>query len=274
MSIGKLLRSIVLFVVALVLLLFITLTWFAGKDRANSYPVDNAGLDIPEFDQQTIDFVPSYDGTKTIPFAAGAVVDIDNDGIEEVFFGGGMNQQDALFAFRDGTFVDITADTGWQKETPDKTFSAISLDLDTDGDTDMLVTRQSGVFLYTNDKGKFTGKKLNLDIDAETVPLSVTTADLNRDGLYDLYVSGYIAREFVEGETIFNQEYGGVSGLFINTGDDQFDNITEEAGMLYQHNTFQAVFIDVDDDNLEDLVVAHDTGQVRTGHRSEKRWAT
>jgi len=264
MSIGKLLRSIVLFVLLLVLLLFVALTWFAGKDRSNGYPVDNAGLAIPGFDHQTINFVPSYDGTKTIPFAAGAIIDIDNDGIEEVFIGGGMNQQDAIFSFQDGKFVDITANTGWQKDTPDKTFSAISLDLDTDGDTDMLVTRQSGVFLYTNNQGQFVGKKLDLDIDAETVPLSVTTADLNRDGLYDLYVSGYIAREFVQGETIFNMEYGGVSGLFLNKGNDQFDNITEAAGMLYQHNTFQAVFIDVDDDNLEDLVVAHDTGQVRT----------
>ena len=34
--------------------------------------------------------------------------------------------------------------------------------------------------------------------------------------------------------------------------------------MAYHHNTFMGIFIDVDDDLLEDLVVAHDTGQVRT----------
>jgi len=199
-----------------------------------------------------------------MPFAAGAIIDINNDGIEEVFFGGGINQQDAIFAFSDGQFEDITAQTGITKETPDKTFSAVSLDLDLDGDSDMLVTRQSGVFFLRNHSGQFESKKLDLDLDDETVPLSVAVADINRDGLYDLYVSGYIAREFVQGETIFNQEYGGVSALFVNIGDDSFENITEEAGMLYQHNTFQAVFIDVDDDKLEDIVVAHDTGQVRT----------
>jgi len=264
MSVGKLLRSIVLFIVFLVIVLVATLTWFAGRDRANPYPVLNSGLSIPKFDHQIIDYIPSYDGTRTLPFTAGAVVDIDNDGVEELFLGGGIDQQDAIYAFENDAFVDITARTGWVKDTPDKTFGAISLDLDLDGDNDMLITRQSGVFLYRNEEGQFSSQKLDLALDSETVPLSVAVADINRDGLYDLYVSGYIAREHVEGETIFNQVYGGVSGLFINTGADTFENITEAAGMLYQHNTFQAVFIDVDDDALEDIVVAHDTGQVRT----------
>lgn len=264
MSIGKLLRSIALFVVLLLIAVFAALTWMASKDRSNPYPSIESSILIPAFDQQVIDYVPSYDGLKTIPFAAGAIVDVDGDGVEEVFFGGGIGQQDALFAFRNGRFENITDSVGWVKDAPGKTFSAVSLDLDIDGDNDLLVTRQSGVFLYINTDGKFSSKKLDLDLDAETVPLSVAVGDINRDGLYDLYVSGYIAREFVQGETIFNREYGGVSALYLNSGDDQFVNITEEAGMLYQHNTFQAVFIDVDDDNLEDIVVAHDTGQVRT----------
>lgn len=264
MSIGKLLRSLLLFIIFLIVALFAVITWFAHNDRSDAYPELKEGISIPTFDTQSINFIPSYDGTKTLPFTAGAVIDINNDGIEEVFLGGGIDQQDAIYSFQDGEFVDITAETGWQKDTPDKTFSAMSLDLDMDGDTDMLVTRQSGVFLYRNDGGTFAGQKLDLALDAETVPLSVAAADINKDGLYDLYVSGYIARKYVQGETIFNMTYGGVSGLFLNTGSDTFENITEEAGMLYQHNTFQSVFIDVDDDGLEDIVVAHDTGQVRT----------
>lgn len=264
MSIAKLLKSICLFVIFLLTGLFIGLTWLTRSDRASEYPKQVDNLIIPEFSHQAINFVPTYDETKTLPFTAGAVVDIDNDGVEELFIGGGINQQDAFFRYKDGSFQDITAETGWVKETPDKTFSAISLDLDVDGDNDMLVTRQSGVFLYTNTDGTFAAKKLDLELDQKTVPLSVAVADINRDGLYDMYVSGYIAREHVEGETIFNKEYGGVSGLFINTGEDTFDNITEQAGMLYQHNTFQGVFIDVDGDRLEDLVVAYDTGTVRT----------
>ncbi len=264
MSIGKLLKSIVFFVVALLMVVLGGLTWLSLGDRANVYPVQAENLTIPTFSRQVINFIPTYDETKTLPFTAGAIIDVDNDGVEEIFIGGGIDQQDAFFRFKDGVFEDITADTGWIKDTPDKTFSAISLDLDTDGDNDMLITRQSGVFLYTNVDGTFSAKKLDLDLDEKTVPLSAAVADLNRDGLYDMYVSGYIARKHVEGETIFNQEYGGFSALFVNTGGDTFENITEQAGMLYQHNTFQGVFIDVDGDQLEDLVVAHDTGTIRT----------
>jgi len=264
MSIRLLLRSIVGFIILLVAGLFLGLTWLSGQDRANSYASNLKGMVIPEFDEQVINFVPSYDKLLTLPFTAGAVVDIDNDGVEELFFGGGINQQDAFYRYSNGSFTAITDQTGWVKDTPDKTFSAVSLDLDGDSDNDMLITRQSGVFVYHNDGGRFSAKKLQLDLDKETVPLSVAVGDINRDGLYDLYVSGYIARKHVQGETIFNLTYGGVSALYVNTGDDTFKNITEEAGMLYQHNTFQAVFIDVDNDKLEDLVVAHDTGQVRT----------
>lgn len=264
MSIKRLLRSIVGFAVLLVIGLIAGLTWLSIKDRSNSYAVNLEGIVVPEFTEQVIDFKPSYNKELTLPFAAGAVIDIDNDGIEELFFGGGIDQQDAIFQFTNGQFIDITAKTNWTKETPDKTFSAVSLDLDRDGDNDLLVTRQSGVFVYHNDNGQFTRQKLSLNLDKQTVPLSVAVSDINRDGLYDMYVSGYIARKHVEGETIFNEVYGGVSALFLNKGDDTFENVTEAAGLLYQHNTFQAVFIDVDNDNLEDLVVAHATGQVRT----------
>ncbi len=264
MSTANLLKSIVGFIVFLLIAVIGVAYGYAAYDRANPYPVTLDGLHIPKYQQQSIAFEPAFDVTRSLPFAAGAIVDIDNDGVEEVFFGGGSDQQDAFYKFEGGKFVDITDATGWTKTTPDKTFSAVSLDFDRDGDNDMLVTRDSGVYLYNNDKTKFSGTKLNLAIDAQTVPLSVAVGDINGDGLYDLYVCGYIAREFVEGTTVFNKDYGGVSGLFLNKGDEGFENITQAAGMQYKHNTFQAMFIDIDQDKLADLVVAHDTGQIRT----------
>lgn len=264
MSIGNLLRSILLFVVFLIVATFCGLTWFSWNDRQVDYDISSDGLVIPRFTQQTLPFEPGYDETKTLPFAASAVVDIDGDGIEELFFGGGREQNDTFYRFVDGKFIDISNDVGWEKPAADKTFSALSLDLDVDGDNDLLITRQSGVWLYENTNSQFNGSKLNLDLDAETVPLAVGLADLNRDGHFDLFVAGYIAREFVQGETIFNLEYGGVSELYINKGDNTFQKATNNSGMAYKHNTFLGMFIDVDNDLNEDLMVAHDTGQVRT----------
>jgi len=264
MSISKLIKSIVYFFGIVVILLVGGLFWLTANDRAIDYDVDVAGLTTPTFTEQTIDFVPTYDASKTIPFTASAVIDIDGDGVEEVFLGGGINQADVFYQFSDGKFIDITDQTGWTKQTPDKTFGSVTLDLDSDGDTDMLIARQSGVWQYNNVDGKFSGFKLDLDFDPKSVPLSVAVSDLNRDGLFDMFVAGYIARKHVEGETIFNEVYGGVSSLYLNKGNNQFENITKESGLHYQHNTFQGIFIDVDGDNLEDLVVAHDTGTVKT----------
>ena len=264
MSVSKLIKSILCYLGVIILVLVAGLFWLTANDRAIDYDVSIQGLDIPTFEEQTIDFVPTYDKAKTIPFTASAVIDIDGDGVEEVFLGGGIHQQDAFYKFQGGTFVDITGQTGWTKNTPDKTFGSVALDLDHDGDTDMLIARQSGVWRYDNTGGKFTGVKLALKLDAKTVPLSVAVSDLNRDGKFDMFVAGYIARKHVEGETIFNQVYGGVSALYLNKGNNQFENISKTSGVDYQHNTFQAVFIDIDGDSLEDLVVAHDTGTVKT----------
>ncbi len=264
MSVSKLIKSILCYLAIILVALVAGLFWLTAHDRAIDYKVDVTGSDIPTFDEQTINFVPSYDASKTIPFTASAIIDIDGDGVEEVFLGGGINQADAFYRFSNGKFVDITAQTAWSKQTPDKTFGSVALDLDSDGDTDLLIARQSGVWRYDNNNGKFSGVKLPLDFDEKSVPLSVAVSDLNRDGLFDMYVAGYIAREHVQGETIFNQVYGGVSALYINQGNNNFKNITKESGLYFQHNTFQGIFIDVDGDNLEDLVVAHDTGTVKT----------
>ena len=264
MSVSKLIKSILCYLAIIVLVLVVGLFWLSANDRAIDYEVSADYVSVPRFEGQTIDFVPSYDKTKTVPFTASAVIDINGDGIEEVFLGGGINQPDAFYRFEDGSFRDITAQTGWSKVMPDKTFGSVALDLDNDGDTDLLIARQSGVWRYDNSDGKFSGVRLNLDLDEKSVPLSIAVSDLNRDGLFDMYVAAYIARKHVEGETIFNKVYGGVSALYLNKGDNRFENITRQSGLYYQHNTFQGIFIDVDGDSLEDLVVAHDTGTVKT----------
>jgi len=71
--------------------------------------------------------------------------------------------------------------------------------------------------------------------------------------------------DLVEGQNIFNKEgYGGASRLFMNRGDDTFEDVTDSVGLTYKHNAFMGIFVDVDRDGDEDLVVVHDTGQVRT----------
>jgi hypothetical protein len=127
------------------------------------------------------------------------------------------------------------------------------------------VARDSGVTLYINDGGTFTGRLLDIPLDEKSTPVSFALADLNRDGMVDMYVATYLPKSKMEGLNIFNKEnYGSNSLLLLNNGDNTFTDITDKSGLRYTHNTFQGVFVDIDGDLKQDLVVAHDTGQVKT----------
>lgn len=190
---------------------------------------------------------------------------IDNDGVEELFIGGGPDQQDVFYQYKDGSFQQIQP-AGYNKQVvAEASFGAVVVDTDRNGYSDLIISRTNGVWLYLNQGGQFTGQKLALPIPEDTTPLQVAISDLNRDGHFDMYIAGYIKKELVEGQNIFNKEgYDGSSIIVLNNGNNTFRDITDAAGMTYKHNTFMGVFIDIDNDQLEDLVVAHDTGQVRT----------
>lgn len=198
---------------------------------------------------------------NSLPFAGAAAFDLTGNGIDELFLGGGRLQDDQFFQFKDGKFVQMDIKLG--KEIQDATHGAAHLDIDSDGDVDLFTARESGVWLHTNDgKNHFRHEKLYPVMAENTVPLSIALGDVNKDGWVDMYISGYIKNELVEGTTIFVKPYGGYSQLLLNNGDNTWKDVTEEAGLLRQHNTFTAVFVDLDNDHDSDLVIAQDTGVI------------
>ena len=258
-------RRILWFIpIFLVILLLIVIIKFR-LDANVPYEVSTEGVEIPTYTTIELDFDHQYTASKSIQVLGAAIIDLDHKGAEELFIGGGRGQEDILYRYEDWAFKDITKDVNYSKGTEEATLSSISLDVDNDGDDDLIISRSFGIWIYTNDKGKLTGKKLDLPLHEDTSPISIAVADLNNDGHFDMYVCGYLQKEKIEGLNIFNQkDYGGLSQLFINNGDNSFTDHTESSGLNYKHNTFQAVFSDVDEDGNADLVVAHDTGQVRT----------
>lgn len=212
------------------------------------------------FTAATLPFTHEADLDNSLPFLASAALDIDGDGQDELFLGGGDKQADKMFAFRNGGFtpLDITFDKG----EVDATHGAASLDMDNDGDTDLLVARESGVWYHENQGGEFASVKLDLQLADNTTPLSIGLADINKDGLADMYVAGYIKIQQTEGETNFSNGYGGYSYLFLNEGGGQWRDISKDAGVWRQHNTFIGLFADLDNDQDSDLIIAQDTGKV------------
>jgi hypothetical protein len=244
--------------------LFTFISFYALNDAKIDYDVSTQDIPIPEFTAVTIPFTQTHDNSNTLPFAAGAIIDLDGDGIEELYLGGSRSQNDTLLTFNNGAFT-VAGDSGIRKEEGEASHGAAVLDVDADGDDDLIVVRTDGIWLHRNQGGSFDAQLLDAKMPEDTTPLSLSLADINRDGHFDMFVAGYIRHDLVAGQTVFNKEgYGGTSQLFLNNGDDTFSNITQSSGLEYTHNTFLGVFVDVDEDGKEDLIVAYDTGQVRT----------
>ncbi len=213
------------------------------------------------FKPANIPFTHQFDDKTMLPFSAAVVLDADRDGVDDIFLGGGHGQQDILFVFKDGKFQAL--DTDIHKAPDDASYGAAHIDIDADGDIDLFIARQSGVWLYLNDgTGRFNGERIKPFMAENSVPLSIALGDVNKDGYVDLYISGYIKKKLVEGQSIFKKAYGGYSQLLVNNGDNTFTDKTKEAGLLRQHNTFTATFVDLDNDHDSDLVIAQDTGHI------------
>lgn len=238
---------------------------FYRKAHPHPYPdVTIGSTEVPGFAEVKLGFAHHHD-KKSLPFLGSAVFDANGDGVPELFLGGGAGQSDALYQFKDGAFIDISPSSGLTKEGNEPTYGAASIDANKDGKSDLFVARESGIYLYINSGGTFVGKKLAAPFNDRSIPMSFALADVNKDGWIDLYVPTYLPKSKMEGMNIFNKEgYGSTSLMLLNNGDNTFKDVTKESGLEYVHNAFQGVFVDLDDDKQLDLVVAHDTGHVKT----------
>src|SRR5689334_13266736 len=176
----------------------------------------------------------------------------------------------------DGTFTDVTARAGidfrgWGM--------AVSwADYDNDGHTDLLITAYGHNVLYHNSgDGTFTDRS---EASGIGVPngfwAGAAWGDYDRDGLLDLYVTGYVkftkrstntgvtGRYDVENPASINPLAfpGERNLLFHNNGDGTFTERAAAAGVANQDGRgLAASWVDLDDDGWPDLYVANDVSQ-------------
>ena len=202
-----------------------------------------------------------------------AVGDYDGDGWEDVYVSQPSGLPNRLYRNRgDGTFEDTTQQAG--VGVLDTTGGSLFLDVDGDGDEDILAVSFFEVLVFENlGDGRFRRRKdsgLRISGERGASSLGCAAADYDSDGDVDLYVFCYIfwAGAGSKVQTSYPYPYhdannGVPNFLFRNEGDFRFTDVTRESGMDVNNRRFTlaASWGDYDNDGDPDLYVANDFGR-------------
>jgi tetratricopeptide (TPR) repeat protein len=205
-----------------------------------------------------------------------SVGDADGDGLEDLYVAQPAGLPNRLYRARgDGTFEDATERSGLG--VLDDTSESLFVDIDNDGDQDLVLATGTGPLLFINDgKGHFSNvpDAFRFQRPLQGVVTSIAMADYDRDGFLDLYLCVY-SYFFGAGEEkagtpmpYYDARNGPPGVLFRNDGRGHFVETTQEAGLDVGNDRyhFAAAWADYDGDGWPDLLVANDFGTKNLYH--------
>ncbi len=239
----------------------------------------------PIFDPRYKPFVGAA-SPHSLPSAS--VVDYNSDGWDDLFVSARWGPTQLLKNNGDGTFEDVTHEAGL--EFPGLVNCSVFVDLDNDGDKDVVIGRSLEPVVYMrNDSGKFTDvTRSNSDLSSQYMVSAISVADVNRDGLLDLYLSTYgpsgineriihdrgdggsrfltfkqrqTLTRFDSQEVNFVDHAGPPNVMVINRGDGNLERIRGNELIAQWHHSYQSAWADVDNDGDDDLYLANDFAQ-------------
>ena len=213
--------------------------------------------------------IPRSLGLDVVANVGFLLADLNGDDLEDLYFCQQGGLPNLLYLRQpDGTFLEASKSSG--VDFLDFSPSALALDLDHDGDRDLVVALQFDLLLMRN-KGdaKF---ELMARVPTRAQTFSLSAADYDLDGDLDLFACGYnpSAEDLEESggmgsPTPFHDaNNGGKNILLKNMGSFDFRDATKESGLDEQNNTrfsFAAGWEDYDQDGDPDLYVANDYGR-------------
>jgi hypothetical protein len=79
--------------------------------------------------------------------------------------------------------------------------------------------------IYYNTHGVFTPKKVDCILADNATPLGFALGGIDKDGDIDIFISNYIRKKQMESQNNFTKDYGPISQLLLNNGDNTFTEI-------------------------------------------------
>jgi hypothetical protein len=198
-----------------------------------------------------------------------AVGDADGDDHDDLYVCDGGGLPNRLYLQNpDGTTRDVSAGAGvdWLEASR----SALFVDLDNDGDQDLVIATVALILVMENDgQARFS---LRGGIPGMSDPHSLSAADFDGNGQLDLFVCNYGPGTSAGGDRGFealapvpfnDARNGGRNALLRNNGALSFSDVTAEAGLTAGGDrwSFAAAWEDYDNDGDQDLYIANDFGR-------------
>lgn len=181
-------------------------------------------------------------------------VDIDNDGLLDLFVGNENGPAQLFHNNGDGTFTDIAHSAG--VDAVGFTKGVVAADYDNDGYMDLYVSNLNGEnFLYHNNHNlTFTNVAAQAGVQGPWQSFPAWFFDYDNDGWPDLFVSSYYVSV---DETL--RSYLGLPGhvetlkLYKNMHNGTFRDVTDEVGLNRVFMPMGSNFGDVDNDGYLDI---------------------
>ncbi len=196
-----------------------------------------------------------------------AVADVDGDGLLDLYFTTQLGGNELWRNTGGGVFENVTERAGVALAERISVAPAFG-DIDNDGDPDLFVTTvRGGNVLFENDgTGAFTDISRAAGVDHVGHSSGATFFDYDRDGLLDLFVTnvgeyttgersphGYYVSYALSFDGHLHPERAETSILYRNVGDNRFEDVTEETGLVADGWNGDPHPADFDEDGFPDL---------------------
>jgi hypothetical protein len=197
-----------------------------------------------------------------------SVGDINNDGLDDIFFTGNLVSNKLYLNKGNMKFEDISEKAGITGNHQWFTGSTMA-DVNNDGWLDIYVCvsgkyQPSDNLLFINNKDNtFTECGKTYGINDQSSSVQATFFDYNNDGLLDLYVANYpiilvsMGAEFYHNKMIENK-FEESGHLYKNNGNGTFSDVTNEAGVQNFGMSIGVVAMDFNNDGWKDLYISND----------------
>ncbi|MFM7839714.1 MAG: VCBS repeat-containing protein, partial [Chitinophagaceae bacterium] len=197
------------------------------------------------------------------------LLDVNNDGLLDIFFSGNMVSA-RLYLNKGGmVFEDITQSAG--VETEGWIYGVSIVDINQDGFADIYLCKAGNrktpkaemrnQFFINNGNNTFTDRAAEMGLDSDGYDIHAAFLDYDKDGDLDLYLLRNAFVNYNRNTARIKLVDGGAPSndrLFRNDGKGKFTDVSQQAGITIEGFGLGVTVCDLNNDNWPDVYVSND----------------